>query len=409
MENLTTPPDIPPVTADSESPDAISQPVQQLPTDRKPAGLTSKKPKLWLVVTLFVALVVLGALGYAVYRHYHTTSARQPVSNTVQQKVATPVDPYAGWKSYASSYEKLSFKYPSDWTIKTYDFSTQVTGADSAVLTSPSGTINVVWYSAVEGIGGACSVYIMPGTSPKPDDLGPCPYWYVLHKQKLASADLYYVDGVEELSDGKGYIPWCGLQASNGIVQDESNIGYMLFQAKSNHFKGSDGQDLGPVQVELACGNQFNGTIPSNGTTKSKATAFLTNPEMQQVKLILLSASYSTTGYVNINEWGVKINIADADKVTYVIGGTPNGTSANADGIISWATLKLKDSVTTNSKCQALGYEAEQLLAGTNVAKIGSYSYGFSGVSPAPCGDGILDALRTKIVAELTKDAIQPE
>lgn len=291
MENLMTPPDDSPRTANIELTDATSQSLHQPPLDNK-AGFTGKKFRPWLLVTLLVALVVLGALGYVGHRYYQTASIKKPTSNGGQQKVAAPVDPYAGWKSYTSSYEKLSFKYPSDWTIKTYDYSTQVTGADSAVLTSPSGTINIVWYSAVEGIGGACSVYIMPGTPPKPEDLGPCPYWYVLHKQKLAGADLYYVDGVEELSDGKGYIPWCGLQASNGIVQDESNIGYMLFQAKSNHFKGSDGQDLGPVQVELACGNQFNGTIPSNGTTKTEATAFLSNSEMQQAKLILLSASY---------------------------------------------------------------------------------------------------------------------
>jgi hypothetical protein len=46
------------------------------------------------------------------------------------------------------------------------------------------------------------------------------------------------------------------------------------------------------VQAEFACGNNFNGTIPDQGTTKDQATAFLSKPEMQQAKLILLSASY---------------------------------------------------------------------------------------------------------------------
>lgn len=238
--------------------------------------------------------------GTAPYVMFATSSTNQTALNTFAKimasvtfdKASSSTGPYAGWQSYSSSYEKLSFRYPSGWKIKTYDYSTQITGADSATLTSPSGAVSMVWYSAVQGIGGACSTEVMPGTTPSDGSLGPCPYWYVEHKQKLAGADLYYVDGVEELSDGKGYIPWCGLQAADGITQNQSNIGYMVFPSKTNRSKASDGQDLGPIQVEFACGNDFTGTIPSTGTSKDQAEAFLTNPEMQQAKQILLSAAY---------------------------------------------------------------------------------------------------------------------
>jgi hypothetical protein len=248
------------------------------------------------VVLVIVVIVLIGTVGWLVYKNHHKTVASSAVSTTKisPSKPAKPkaVNPYAGWDSYTSSFEKLSFKYPSDWTPVTYDYSTEINGADSLKLTSPSGNASVAWYSAVEGIGGACSVDIMPGTTVSNGSLGPCPYWYVLDKQKLTGADLYYVDGVVEESDGDTYSAWCSLQAPNGIVQNESNIGYMLFLSKYNQNIGADGKDLGPYQPALLCGNDnFGGQIGPSGT-KAQATAFLSTPEFQQAKLILLSATY---------------------------------------------------------------------------------------------------------------------
>ena len=121
------------------------------------------------------------------------------------------------------------------------------------------------------------------------------------------------------------------------------------------------------------------------------------------------SKSDSNTGYLEIKEWGIKIKLADADKITYTIGGTPNGSSGNADAIVSWATLRLSDSVSTSSQCRPLGYEVEQLLAATNGTKIGNYSYGFSGAY-TECGDSNVDPLRAQIAnTELVTSAISAE
>jgi type II secretory pathway pseudopilin PulG len=113
--------------------------------------------------------------------------------------------------------------------------------------------------------------------------------------------------------------------------------------------------------------------------------------------------------YLVIKEWGIKIKLADADKITYTLGGTPNGSSPNTDGIVSWATLKLNSSVNTSDKCRLLGFEVDQLTAGTGAPKIGKYNYGFSGTYD-PCGDSTVDPMRAKITStELVDSAITAE
>ncbi len=114
--------------------------------------------------------------------------------------------------------------------------------------------------------------------------------------------------------------------------------------------------------------------------------------------------------YLVIKEWGIKIKLADADKITYTLGGTPNGSSGNSDALVSWATLMLNSSVNTSDRCRLLGYEVSQLTAATNATKIGKYYYGFEGGAPDPCGDSIVDPLRAKITGtELANSAITAE
>ena len=114
------------------------------------------------------------------------------------------------------------------------------------------------------------------------------------------------------------------------------------------------------------------------------------------------------SGYLVIKDLGVKVKLAEASKVTYTIGGTPNGSSPNADGIVAWATIQLNTSFATSDKCRSVGYELDQLTAATNGVEIGNYYYGFNGTS-APCGDSAVDPLRAQIAAELVSSAISPE
>jgi hypothetical protein len=77
---------------------------------------------------LVIAVVVLiGVVGFMVYNnHKKATSVAtvaattpKPATTTAPAKAPAPTvpDPYAGWKSYTSSLQGLSFKYPANWVV----------------------------------------------------------------------------------------------------------------------------------------------------------------------------------------------------------------------------------------------------------------------------------------------------
>lgn len=75
-----------------------------------------------LVETLLVILVlaVIGFGGYYVWQNQHKDETKVSSNKSTATKTETKSqssDPYQGWKSYTLPYEKLSFKYPSDWTL----------------------------------------------------------------------------------------------------------------------------------------------------------------------------------------------------------------------------------------------------------------------------------------------------
>jgi hypothetical protein len=96
------------------------------------------------IVLVLVIVVLLGAVGWLVYKDHHksktvasvtTVSTTKPAASTSTKTTTTP-SPYAGWKAYTLPVEKLSFKYPSDWTVSnTAPTSTQ----DNTTLTSSDG------------------------------------------------------------------------------------------------------------------------------------------------------------------------------------------------------------------------------------------------------------------------------
>jgi Tfp pilus assembly protein PilV len=93
------------------------------------------------VLLVILILVVIGAVGYMVYHNNHKTTAS--VTTTASTKPATAPktttttpDPYAGWKTYELSVEKLNFKYPADWTVSDTSSATQ----DNVVFTATDGS-----------------------------------------------------------------------------------------------------------------------------------------------------------------------------------------------------------------------------------------------------------------------------
>lgn len=243
-----------------------------------------------LIVELVVLAVVLAAAGFAAYQYVGhknvSNKAAAPKPHIVAKSSPSP-SPYAGWKSYTSTFEKLTFKYPTSWK-PVAPLESNVTGADSFAIQSPDG-LQVSWVAAADGLGGACNNTIMPGTAVPANEPGACPYWMVIDKQKLSGADLSYVAGVVT-SDGTTYRPWCALQASDGIVQSESNIGYLMFQGKNNDYISSGGKHY-PERAALLCGKPFGSQGTQTGT-KAQAEALLSTPDYQIAKQILLSAAY---------------------------------------------------------------------------------------------------------------------
>ena len=81
---------------------------------------------------IVLILVVIGAVGYMVYHNNHktktldastsatTSSAKSTIANN--QKTVPTVSPYAGWNTYTLPKEKLTFRYPTTWTVENNNF-----------------------------------------------------------------------------------------------------------------------------------------------------------------------------------------------------------------------------------------------------------------------------------------------
>jgi len=96
------------------------------------------------VLLLIVVLILVGGLGYLGYKQVNKKSTTSTSSTTASTTKTTAVDPYAGWKTGTLKYEKLSFKYPSNWNLvdnsvtgSKYAFQP---GIDILKLISPTGS-----------------------------------------------------------------------------------------------------------------------------------------------------------------------------------------------------------------------------------------------------------------------------
>jgi Tfp pilus assembly protein PilE len=109
-------------------------------------------------------LAAIGAAGYFAYQNHHlkTTGTKAPVATPAASKTAT-TNPYADWKTYTSTYEQASFKYPGTWKANVQSDPSanpaDGSGAENVTLTSPGG-FTLVYSDSVSGLGGACP----PGT-----------------------------------------------------------------------------------------------------------------------------------------------------------------------------------------------------------------------------------------------------
>ena len=237
-----------------------------------------------LLLILLVAVVLAGAGWYVWMRERGTHSNGS--TGTTQDGGGNPnpaptpspaPDPYAGWKTYSSTQEKATFRYPTDWTV---DAAAQYASNDSAntdyiALKSPDGKVVVHWTSMITGFGNE------HGSS--------YPLHEVVDKTAIvgASGD-HVVSGVSTL-DGTTYYPWIAVEndSNYGILSSGVQGTLDLFVGRNNINKSTGRHDTALFSTS---GPQTNQGAPGLG--KAEAEAYLGNANMQQAKLILLSLTY---------------------------------------------------------------------------------------------------------------------
>jgi len=91
-----------------------------------------------------VIVILIGLVGWLVYKNNHKTNVATSNTKSTSTTTTTTSDPYAGWKTGTTKYEKLSYKYPSNWNLvdnsetgSKYPFQP---GADDLYLLSPTGS-----------------------------------------------------------------------------------------------------------------------------------------------------------------------------------------------------------------------------------------------------------------------------
>ncbi|HUD05345.1 MAG TPA: PsbP-related protein [Candidatus Saccharimonadales bacterium] len=133
------------------------------------------------VVLVIVIVALIGVVGWMVYKNHHKTTSVTTVTTSRSSSATTPskltTNPYAEWKSYTLQYEKISFNYPSNWTLKDNSQTmaeanqelspvscTLNNGTDDVTLTAPGGN-SVSLETGVEcasGIGDATYSSFLP-------------------------------------------------------------------------------------------------------------------------------------------------------------------------------------------------------------------------------------------------------
>jgi len=266
-----------PIINSPENGPVSSAPINQVSTP------TYAKTSLLVPVlsTLLVSAIVFGFSGYY-FGKYSLNNSQQYINNqnvpvtNVPETSPTQYNPSpsitpikVSLKTYTSKLEKLSFQYPTDWKEIPYDQS-NLPGGDSFKIQSPSGKLEVVWVSGMDGLGGGCDETAVLGS---PDG---CPLITIVEKQKITNADLYYVAYLET-HDGINFYPGMALLDSTGTLTTRRTMDYMLFKGKNN---GGTAAELGVAPVA------------KNTVGESDARAFLKTPEAIQAKNIILSAIY---------------------------------------------------------------------------------------------------------------------
>lgn len=107
-------------------------------------GLSKNQKGFSAIETILVLIIVIliAAVGWLVYKDRRKPAVTSAKSSTAKSGSAQtkPADPYAGWKTYTLTYEKLTFRYPATWTLQDSSASQGLTpNADNVTLKAADG------------------------------------------------------------------------------------------------------------------------------------------------------------------------------------------------------------------------------------------------------------------------------
>ena len=253
------------------------------------------------VIELFFLAVIILLLGLSSWMVYqrgvrstaasHATPANVAMpspsgSQTSSHNAAQPfasspeatTGPYAGWKVYNSSTEHASFRYPVDWTFDAADaFQYDPSSSDYTALRSPDSQVVVSWLPIIAGFG---------------DEHGQnYPYEEVVSVTPVPGAPGDVVTEGIRTWEGTKYFPWIAVQSTGyeGVFSSGVYGAPHLFWGRNN---GSETAFFGTGGVYGNASGESNSSVLLPGMSEAAAKAYLTRPDMQQAKLILLSLRY---------------------------------------------------------------------------------------------------------------------
>ncbi len=231
------------------------------------------------IIAIVVAVLVVAGIGYVYYQAGQkgkTVATQDSVSSKSADNAV--IDPYAGWKTYTSSYAKPSFRYPADWSVITYtdfDAPEDAPAADAIQLLAPSG-FKVSWVAHLGGLGGACDDQAPLGSD------GACPLLKVVDRSQLSGhAGTLIVSGLTT-SDSVSFTPWMVMQEGKyAVISDIRSLGILAWMSDSSEFARFFGT-----------ATAVSGRVESSKGSETQAKAFFDTTEAKQAKLILQSTSY---------------------------------------------------------------------------------------------------------------------
>lgn len=223
-------------------------------------------------VIAVVAIAIIGTAGFFVYQHNRPkdTGATGGTQTTNQQSDTTGL--YAGWTTVRLANEKLSFKYPSGWTLATAPDINNNSDKSNENIEVNSPVSNGHYFGITLQAGKATA------TGVNLNFLGDASGTTVANLSVPGGSQPLYLDA-QTISD-QNHITCLALATTPGSMNHDTSFGIL------------DSAGKGPHNIVMyACLTPVNATAVDNGAEYA-TQEYTTNPYYQTVIQIFQSLSY---------------------------------------------------------------------------------------------------------------------